>query len=194
MSTELIQHIRQFVTLTDDQASLIMANVTEREVAKKEMLLNAGDICRANHFVVSGCLRLFFTDEQGNERTIQFAIENWWMTDYTSKDRRVPSQYGIQAVEDSVIISIGNETSEKLFATVPAFETYFRKILQRAYSASLFRIGLLYSRSKEEMFFGFQRKYPEFVQRVPQYMLASLLGMTPEYLSELRKKTNSSVS
>ena len=194
MGTELIQHIRQFVTLTDDQTALIMANVSPRKVAKKGMLLNAGDICRANHFVVSGCLRLFFTDEQGNERTIQFAIENWWMTDYTSKDRKVPSQYSIQAVEDSIVISLDNQTGDKLFATVPALETYFRKILQRAYSASLFRISLLYSKSKEEMFFNFQQKFPEFVQRVPQYMLASLLGMTPEYLSELRKKTNSSVS
>ena len=194
MGTELIQHIRQFVTLTDDQTALIMANVSPRKVVKKGMLLNAGDICRANHFVVSGCLRLFFTDEQGNERTIQFAIENWWMTDYTSKDRKVPSQYSIQAVEDSVIISLDNQTGDKLFATVPALETYFRKILQRAYSASLFRISLLYSKSKEEMFFNFQQKFPDFVQRVPQYMLASLLGMTPEYLSELRKKTNSSVS
>lgn len=194
MSRELIQHIHQFATLTDDQADFITANISERKVLKKELLLNAGEICRTNYFVVSGCLRLFFTDEQGNERTIQFAIENWWMTDYTSKDRSVPSQYCIQAVEDSVIISLDNGTSERLFATIPAFETYFRKILQRAYSASLFRIGLLYSRSKEEMFFSFQRKYPEFVQRVPQYMLASLLGMTPEYLSELRKKTDTSVS
>lgn len=194
MSRELIQHIRQFTQLTDDQADFIAASITERKVLKKELLLIAGDVCKANHFVVSGCLRMFFTDEQGNERTIQFAIENWWMTDYTSKDRKVPSQYCIQAVEDSVVISLDNDTSEKLFATVSAFETYFRKILQRAYSASLFRIGLLYSRSKEEMFFGFQRKYPEFVQRVPQYMLASLLGMTPEYLSELRKKTDTSVS
>ena len=194
MSTELIQHIRQFVPLADEQADFIMANVSLRKVAKREMLLNAGDICRANHFVVSGCLRLFFADEQGNERTIQFAIENWWMTDYTSKDRKVPSQYSIQAVEDSIVISLDNQTGDKLFATVPALETYFRKILQRAYSASLFRISLLYSKSKEEMFFNFQQKFPEFVQRVPQYMLASLLGMTPEYLSELRKKTNSSVS
>jgi CRP/FNR family transcriptional regulator, anaerobic regulatory protein len=194
MSRELIQHIRQFTKLTDDQADFITASVSERKVQKKELLLNAGDICRENHFVESGLLRLYFFDEQGMERTIQFAIENWWMTDYTSKDRKVPGQYCIQAVEDSVIISLDDETSEKLFTMVPAFETYFRKILQRAYSASLFRIGLLYSRSKEEMFFNFQRKYPEFVQRVPQYMLASLLGMTPEYLSELRKKTNSSVS
>ncbi|GET23223.1 Crp/Fnr family transcriptional regulator [Prolixibacter denitrificans] len=194
MSRELIQHIRQFTELTDDQADFITASVSERKVLKKELLLTTGDICRVNYFVVSGCLRMFFTDEQGMERTIQFAIENWWMTDYTSKDRNVPSQYSIQAVEDSMVISLDNETSEKLFATVPAFETYFRKILQRAYAASLFRIGLLYSRSKEEMFFGFQLKYPEFVQRVPQYMLASLLGMTPEYLSELRKKTDSSVS
>ena len=194
MGTELIQHIRQFVSLTNEQADFITANISPRKVAKKEMLLNAGDICRANHFVVSGCLRLFFTDEQGNERTIQFAIENWWMTDYTSKDRKVPSQYSIQAVEDSIVISLDNQTGDKLFATVPALETYFRKILQRAYSASLFRISLLYSKSKEEMFFNFQQKFPDFVQRVPQYMLASLLGMTPEYLSELRKKTNSSVS
>jgi len=194
MSTELIQHIRQFVSLTNEQADFITANISPRKVAKKEMLLNAGDICRGNHFVVSGCLRLFFTDEQGNERTIQFAIENWWMTDYTSKDRKVPSQYSIQAVEDSIVISLDNQTGDKLFATVPALETYFRKILQRAYSASLFRISLLYSKSKEEMFFNFQQKFPDFVQRVPQYMLASLLGMTPEYLSELRKNTNSSVS
>ena len=194
MSTELIQHIRQFVSLTNEQADFITANISPGKVAKKEMLLNAGDICRANYFVVSGCLRLFFTDEQGNERTIQFAIENWWMTDYTSKDRKVPSQYSIQAVEDSIVISLDNQTGDKLFATVPALETYFRKILQRAYSASLFRISLLYSKSKEEMFFNFQQKFPDFVQRVPQYMLASLLGMTPEYLSELRKKTNSSVS
>jgi len=151
-------------------------------------LLREGEICRSNYFVEKGCLRLYFINEKGSEQIIQFALENWWLSDYVSFNNASPAQFYIQAVEDSVIIELTRNHQDKILDEIPAMEKYFRKILQISYAANQNRFKFLYGFSKEENYQHFTSLFPEFVQRIPQYMLASYLGFTPEYLSELRKK------
>lgn len=131
---------------------------------------------------------MFFVNEKGVEQTTQFAIENWWMSDYLSFERGQPSDFSIQAVEKTEVLSIDHFSQEALLKDFPFMERYFRLVMQHAYAASQYRIKYLYGLSREELYHHFNRHFPEFVQRVPQYLLASFLGFTPEYLSEIRAK------
>lgn len=184
----LINHINKFTTVSEHDHADIMSYFKFIEVKKKQNLLVEGNICKSVYFVDTGCLRLFFIDDKGTERTIQFAIENWWLADFTSFASQTPSDLYIQAVEKSEILCLDFDSQEKLLQKYPQMERYFRLIHQRAHAASQFRIKMLYDLSSEAYFHLFNKHYPEFVQRVPQYLLASFLGFTPEYLSEIKNK------
>ena len=131
---------------------------------------------------------MFFINEKGVEQTVQFALENWWLSDYTSFTAQKPSDFYIQAVEKSQIISLDYQAQEKMLQEFPVMERYFRLIHQRVHAASQYRLKALFSQTREEIYREFVKQYPEFIQRIPQYLLASFLGFTPEYLSELRAK------
>lgn len=187
-SSNLIRHILNFVPLSEEDIKSIQKLVKAKSIKKKDFLLKEGQVCDAIYFVAKGCLRLFFTNEKGTEQITQFALENWWMSDYTSFDRSTASQFNIQAIEHSEICVLSRSLQEELVKKIPVLEKYFRLMLQKAFAASQIRIKYLYELSKEDSYHQFISFYPEFVQRIPQYMLASYLGFTPEYLSELRTK------
>jgi len=188
MNIELIEHIHRYVTLSEEEKSALLPCFRTITVARKELLHREGDICKSLYFVEKGCLRMFYIDEKGTEHTTQFALEGWWLADFMSVSMQKPSHFYIQSVEQSMLLVLDSSREEELFAAVPAMERYFRLIYQRAYAALQMRIKYLHDMSKEESYFDFSSKFPEFTQRIPQYMLASYLGFTPEYLSELRKK------
>jgi CRP-like cAMP-binding protein len=192
MSEALKKHILKFIDVDTDQLDDITAYFAPVEVKKKANLLVKGKICTSNYFVVNGCLRLFFVNDKGVEQTTQFAIENWWLSDYASFSTKKPSEFFIQAVEKKTqVLGLTFSNQEKLLKRHPAMERYFRLIHQRAHAAAQFRIRSLYSVSREDAYFQFRKEFPEFVNRVPQYLLASYLGFTPEYLSEIRSKRRS---
>jgi CRP-like cAMP-binding protein len=138
--------------------------------------------------VVKGCLRLFFIDDNGLEQTLQFALENWWITDLDAFRSAQRSVYIIQALEDTEVLVLTAKNYALLPEKIPLMEKYFRLVYERAYAASLHRIRMISRMPKNEFYERFESKYPEFIQRIPQKILASFLGFTPEYLSELRKK------
>jgi CRP/FNR family transcriptional regulator len=188
MESNFIAHINKYLALTTAEADLIRSYTKIINVKKKDYLLKEGSICKSTYFVGSGCLRMFFINEKGVEQTTQFALENWWLADYMSFSLQSDSQFFIQAVEDSNIVAIEFRQQEALLMAVPKLERYFRLILQRAYAAAQMRVKFFHDYSKEESYRNFIALFPDFAQRIPQYMLASYLGLTPEYLSELRKK------
>ena len=185
---ELFNHIQKQVPINEEAKEKIRQYFTLIEVPKKEVLLKEGSICRALYFVVKGCLRLYFVDEKGKEQITHFAIENWWLTDYLAFQVEGLASFHIQAIENSILLKISREKLEELSTVVPQMDKYLRRNLQTAFGAGQHRIKFMFENSKEAFFRDFIEKHPEFVQRVPQYMLASFLGLTPEYLSELRKK------
>lgn len=191
MSTLFKNHIRKFVEIGDEELAEILTFFQPVTLRKKENLLTEGQVCKTNYFVLQGCLRKFFINDKGTEQTTEFAIENWWMTDTLSFVQQTPSGFFIQAVEPAEILTIDYTSQEKLFERHPLMERYFRVVYQRAYAATQMRIKFLYDYSKEEYYHFFRERHPEFVQRVPQYLLASFLGLTPEYLSEIRNKQRS---
>lgn len=188
MHTELINHIQKYIQLDEANIQAIYSHFRSLSVENKEYLVREGQICKTHYFVNKGCLRMFYNSDKGLEQIVQFAIEGWWLTDYFSIDTQQTSEYNIQAIETSEILSIDKASFDKLTEEVPALERYFRIIAQRGLAASQFRLKLIFNLSKEEMYLHFSSLFPEFVQRIPQYMLASYLGISPEYLSEIKKK------
>ncbi|MNK25317.1 Cyclic nucleotide-binding domain protein [compost metagenome] len=188
MSQIFRNHLEKFIKINDENFEEILSYFEVRTFAKKANLLEEGQICKSNYFVLKGILRKFFINEKGTEQTTEFAIETWWMTDNISYEHKLPSEFYIQTVEKSEILVISNDAQEKLLEKFPVMEKYFRIIYQRAYASSQNRVKYIFSLSKEAFYFSLMKKQPAFVQRVPQYLIASFLGFTPEYLSEIRKR------
>ena len=192
MKDNLIAHINKFVKLDEHEAGLVCDSVRLVEVKKKNFILTADEICRANYFVSKGCMRLYFINRNGQEQITQFGLENWWITDYSSLETGKPSVYYLQAIEDSELIGIDKKGYEELLLNVPKMERYFRIILQKAHTASMRRFEYFRDQTDEERYRYFVSLFPEFVQRIPQYMLASYLGFTPQFLSKIRGKKGKS--
>jgi CRP/FNR family transcriptional regulator, anaerobic regulatory protein len=188
MHLSLIEHIRKFVNLNDSEAQVLDGYIRYSSFRKKDFLLSNGQVCKSLYFVEKGCLRMFFINEKSIEQITQFAIDGWWIADYFSFMKNNPSDYFIQTIEPSEIISIEMHVFEDLLKVLPQLERYFRIIWQKNLAASQLRTKYLYEMTKEEFYYNFINSFPEFVQRVPQYMVASYLGLTPEYVSELRKR------
>ncbi|QSW89628.1 Crp/Fnr family transcriptional regulator [Flavobacterium endoglycinae] len=188
MSDIFKKHIAKFAKVPEDDFEQIIKFFDISEAGKKENLLEQGQICRHHYFVLEGLLRKFYINEKGNEQTTEFAIETWWLTDNFAYENQLPTEFYIQAVEKSTLLCITPEKRQKLLEEFPVMERYFRFVYQRAYAAAQKRIKFLFSFSKEEFYFQAVRNHPEFIQRVPQYLIASYLGFTPEYLSEIRKR------
>lgn len=191
MSKQLFEHINKFIEVNEKDFQEILTFFDLHSLNKKEIIVKAGSRCNYNHFVLNGCLQMFFINDKGTERTIQFAIENWWITDFLAYHHRTITDFYIQAIEDTLFFSITYEKQEQLLSQFPELEKYFRTIYQISYGSSLLRIKYLYDFSKEDIYFHFTEQFPEFAQRVPQYLIASFLGLTPEYVSEIRNKKRS---
>ncbi|WP_374442363.1 Crp/Fnr family transcriptional regulator [Epilithonimonas sp.] len=188
MSLIFKSHLDKFITISDGDFALILNYFEVKTFGKKENLLEEGHICKSNYFVLKGLLRKFFLNEKGVEQTTDFALETWWMTDNFSFERQTPADFSIQAVEKSEVLTISNSSQEKLLNDFPVMEKYFRTVYHRAFAANQRRVKYIFTYSKEDFYFSLIKQYPDFVQRVPQYLIASFLGFTPEYLSEIRKK------
>ncbi|MGX5820283.1 Crp/Fnr family transcriptional regulator [Chitinophaga lutea] len=188
MLQPLCDHIRRFIPF-DDVSCARLAQFFEVETYKrKAFLLREGEVCTAQYFVLEGCCRTFFTAANDTEHTHLFAIEGWWMTDAQSFEQRTPSQFHIQAVEQLRVAALRRDLRDGLLETLPQLERYFRIINERALAAANMRVKYLFSLSGEERYHNFATRFPEFLQRIPQYMLASYLGFTPEFLSKIRAK------
>lgn len=184
----LTEHISSYVNFSEEELSEITRFFDIRTYGKKEKLLHAENRCDTLFFVAKGCLQLYFIDDLGNLKATQFAMETWWLTDFLAFQNQRPSNFYVETLEKSTVLSISFSKYQELLEKFPKMEKYYRSIFETAYGAALMRIKYIHSLSKEEMFFSFRESFPEFVQRVPQYVLASFLGLTPEYLSEIKRK------
>ncbi|WP_116790601.1 Crp/Fnr family transcriptional regulator [Flavobacterium psychrotrophum] len=188
MSHIFKKHLEKFIEISDEEFQEVLPYFTQAHLKKKETIMEKGQICNYHYFVLEGCLRKFFINDKGVEHTTEFAIETWWITDNIAYEHLLQSEFSIQAVERSEILMISHAAQEELLTMHPKMERYFRFVYQRAYAASQMRIKYLYDYTREELYLHFCKKHPYFIQRIPQYLIASFLGFTPEYLSELRRK------
>lgn len=193
MFEQLFKSIQEKVILTQDEITLCKTFFIPKKLRKKQVLLQEGDICVYNAFVEKGILRSFSIDEKGNEHIVQFAIEGWWITDLSSFLTNSNSIYTIEALEDSELLLLTMEARESLMNRIPMFETYQRLLLQNAYIANQARINSALTKTAEEKYINLGITFPGIVNRVPQHMVASYLGLKPETLSRVRKQISNRI-
>jgi CRP-like cAMP-binding protein len=188
MSELLLQHIRQRADLTPQNEALVLSNFKKREIKKHEYLLRAGEICKYETFIVKGCLKAYTLDEHGTEHIAYFGVETWYVGDLYSFLTASPAKLYISALEDTEVLQIGKHTLDNLLIEVPAMERYFRLLFQNAFVASQERIMEGISFTAGQRYENFLQRYPSLDQRIPQYLIASYLGITPQFLSKIRRK------
>ena len=174
-------------TFTDADLAFVQTVFVPRRVRAGEFLQRAGDVARHAAFVAKGCLRSYVIDAKGKEHIVQFAPETWWLADSDSLSAGSPSQYFIDAIEDAELLLIDAPSHQRLVERVPGYAAALRTGLQRHAAAKDHRIVNALSAAAEQRYLAFLQTYPSIVQRVPQKMLASYLGLSPETLSRIRK-------
>jgi len=174
--------------LREEEFAFWVSLMNEKKLKRGEFLLQPGEIARSIAFVVRGCLRLYSIDDKSKEHIIQFAPENWWISDMESLNNDTPSDYFIDALENSDLLLMDRTSQEKLYREIPAAAIFFQNLLQKRQSATQRRIISSMSIPAEDRYLDFLKTYPSLAVRVPQHMIASYLGITPESLSRIRKQ------
>lgn len=188
MHAVLIQELKRHVDLTAADEEVITKSFRYKKVRRNQYLVQPPDVALYEHFVVSGCLFQYYLDDDGIQHTLIFAPEGWWMTDLQSFLMKQESKYFIQALEDSEVLIIAKEVFDRLLKDVPALNSYFVMLYQKAIIGQNERLLNVLSTKVEERYFRFLKKYPQLENRVPQYLIASYLGVTPEFFSRVKSK------
>ncbi len=181
-------YIKNFITLNEEEDTLLISKLKIRKYRKGQYILQAGDICKYQTFIVSGSARTFYLDKNGHEHIVSFGIENWWVGDLCSFSAQAPADYDIQCLENTEVIQLSYEDLQYLYEVIPKMERFFRILIQSAYAKTQRRVIDNYSLTAKERYLQFCEEYPKIVERVPQYMVASYLGITKEFLSNIRKQ------
>ncbi|MFH7018648.1 Crp/Fnr family transcriptional regulator [Flavobacterium sp. FlaQc-47] len=184
------QYLQSKIELSDQELKMIREVCVVRKLRRNQYLLQEGDIWRYNAFITQGCLRTYSVDDKSVEHVLNFAIENYWTGDRESLLDGTPSRFNIDAIEDSILLLINKENFARLMKSIPQFQDLVNLIFERSLVASQDRINNSISLNAEEKYFRFIEKLPQIALRVPQHMIASFLGITPETLSRIRKQSS----
>lgn len=184
----IIGNISRCTVLPYDQQQHFLDALEVKQVPKKAPLLRAGEVCDFEAYVNKGCMRSYFLDEHGHEATLQFGTEDWWVSDLISFEQGAPSRMFIEALEDSELLLIRRDKKEQLYRDVPGLERVFRMMLLRNLGALQDRLFATMAWPAEDRYEAFLKRFPDLSNRVPQHMIASYLGITPEFLSKLRAR------
>lgn len=185
--------VKDKVLLSEAEQKLVKTFFSPKKIRKKQYLLQEGNICRHLAFVEKGLLRSYNVDEKGIEHMIHFAWEGWWMADMLSFLSNEPSTYHIDAIEDAELLLISQTDFEEMLLKVPVMERYFRILFQNNIISKERRLISSISNSAEEKYIHLTATNPELIKRIPQQLVASYLGITPETLSRIKKKLTKGV-
>ena len=189
MNLDLLKtHLSRYISLTHDEFESFTSLLKLASLKKGEFLIHEGDVCKYESFVTRGCLKSYYEDENGFEHILDFSIEGWWADDLFSFFTQTPSQSSIKAIEDTDVLQISKQDLEDVYQRFPKFERFFRLLFQRAYIAQREQINLILSTPATERYLLFLRKKPYAEKRFSQKDIASYLGITPQFLSTLKKK------
>lgn len=184
----LVENIREIVNISDTDLESTLAVFRPRVLSKKEFLLQKGDTSNYMRFITNGCLRVYYLDDKAQEYIVQFGVKGWWVNDLYSYLSRQPANYFIQAIQPSTVLQIHRDSLNQLFENIHAIDQFFRIKFEKAYVALQERNLHGMSLPAKERYERFRQQYKDIEQRVPQYMIAAYLGITPEFLSMLRKE------
>jgi len=190
MHRNLLDYISQYATspLTSDETALIVATFQPKKLRKKQYFLEEGNVCKYVGFIIKGAMRQYSVDDKGVEHIIQLYIENYWASDRESAIMLTPSRYNIDAWEDTELLIATVADMRDLIDKIPSFGQMTRLMDQRSFIASQRRLNSTISNSAEKRYEEFAENHPQFIQRFPQHLIASFLGITKETLSRIRKQ------
>jgi CRP-like cAMP-binding protein len=178
--------VAKYISLSAEELEFFHSLLKYRKVKKKTFLLQEGEVCDFEAFIIKGCIRTYYLDKEGVETILLFAVEDWWVSDISSFSERKPSQLFIETLEDCEVLSIDYRGKTLLFEKVPAFERMFRLLVQRSLGVLQQRFYSSVSETAEERYVQFLEKYPLVAQRVAQHQIARYIGVSPEFLSKVR--------
>lgn len=187
MINVLFSHIQEKVNLTEEDKILIKTFFTQKRLRKRQYLLQEGDICKHMAFIAKGLLRTYNVDEKGDEHMSVFGWEGWWLSDFNSFLTGEPAIFNIDAIENSEVLLISKADYETLTLKVPIMDRYFRILYQNSIVTKERRLMSSITHSAEERYMELASSNPKMIERVPQNMIASYLGIAPETLSRIKK-------
>jgi len=188
MTSLLKKNIAQHISLGENETEEFCNLFQNTIIKKKSFLLREGEVCRFEGFVVKGLFRVYHIDNNGFEQILYFAIENWWITDIDSFTNEIPSQLFIEALEDSEVLIISKKDKEFAYTNLPRIEKLFRVMTQKTHVALQRRMIDNLSKTADQRYMEFIKKYPELIQRLSNIQVAAYLGVTNVFLSKIRKK------
>jgi CRP-like cAMP-binding protein len=183
----LIDHFQQYLPLKDEEKELITAKAKQRKVKRRQMILQEGFTCKHYYFVVEGCFRMYGMDDKGTEHNIQFAAENDWISDLGSFHSNRPSKLFIEALEPSEIIQIEQQDLYFLHLNILKLDRIFKVIIENKFVELQNRVLQNISSTAQHRYLNFLEQYHHLATRLPNTQIASYLGITPEFLSKIRK-------
>ena len=183
----ILTYFEHYLPLDADEISLLEGRVSERKIKRRQFILQEGDVCKHYSFVVEGCFKMYGVGKKGSEHNIQFSAENEWIADIGSFHSEKPSKLFIEAIEPSVILQIKKEDLLFLYVNLPKFDRNFRVIIEDKFIELQSHVLQNISSTAEERYLAFLEKYPKLARRLPNTQIASYLGITPEFLSKVRK-------
>lgn len=184
----LLEYINKFISLTVEEETILLSKIVHRIYLKDQYITQQGDTCKTVNFIISGCTKTFYMDLEGQEHIVMFSIEDWWTSDLGSFITQTPADFNVQCIENTKLIQFTYNNLEELYIEIPKLERLFRKIVERAFVASQKRIIRNFSLTAKERYQIFKKTNPKIDQRVPQYMIASYLGVTKEFLSKIKSQ------
>ena len=188
----LIKSLGKYVTISGEDAAIIVSLFAFKKFRKRQYILQDGDITRYETFILKGVTRTYEVDEKGQEHVVQFGLEDWWVGDLYSFLTEIPTGYNIDCIEDTEVLQITKANLEILYQQVPKMERHFRILVQNAFIASTRRVVDILAKSASERYKEFTNMYPQIEQRVPNNQIACYLGITPQSLSRIRSQAASS--
>lgn len=190
MKEQVRYHIERALNcaVSDDMLDLFMELSFQKSFDKKDYLAETGEFCRYQYFILEGACYSYYVNEKGDKNAVQFALENYWITEAASYFTDKRAVFSIQALEPIRALLLSRENLDKLCVAFPLYDRYFRILMQNSMSQLHYRIAVTTSEDAEHRYLGFARNYPHFIQRVPQYLIASSLGIAPQSLSRIRKE------
>jgi len=187
MNEQILSHIEKDIQLTTAEKEEFLSLLVEKKVSRKDYLIQPGQEVQYEYFVVKGCLKAYYLDKKGNKHILQFAIEEWWISDFEAFFKNEAASLHIEAIEDSYLLGIKKEILEPLYERIPKFERFFRIKTTNAFVALRSRILSSLQLDARERYLDFCNTYPSIEKRIPNYHIANYLGITPESLSRIRK-------
>ena len=182
----LLECFKKYLPLNEEETTLLAERVTQRQIKRRQMILQEGFVCKHYTFVEKGCFKMYGVDEKGNEHNLRFAAENDWIADLASFYSEKPSKLFIEAIEPSVILQIEKKDLLFLFMNVSKFDRNFRVIVEEKFIELQNRLLQNFSSNAYQRYTDFLERYPKLALRLPNTQIASYLGITPEFLSKIR--------